>query len=58
MDNGETLDAKVIGTDPKTDLALMKVEGSDFPYVQLAPRRPASAIGCWRSATRSASAER
>src|SRR6478752_7263135 len=36
MDNGETLDAKVIGVDPKTDLALIKVEGGDFPFVKLA----------------------
>ena len=41
-----TLDAKVIGTDPKTDLALLKVEGSDFPYVDARHRRrPASANG-------------
>ena len=26
MDNGKVLDAKVIGTDPKTDLALLKVD--------------------------------
>src|SRR3712207_6706357 len=29
-DDGRTLEAKVVGTDPKTDLALLKVEGSDF----------------------------
>jgi serine protease Do len=45
MDNGETLDAKVIGVDPKTDLALIKVEGSDFPYVKLAPQK--ARIGDW-----------
>ena len=45
MDNGETLDAKVIGVDPKTDLALIKVEGSDFPYVKLAPQK--ARIGEW-----------
>src|SRR5262249_30171973 len=32
-DDGKTYTAKVIGTDPKTDLALIKVEGkSDFAY--------------------------
>ena len=45
MDDGETLDAKVIGVDPKTDLALIKVEGSDFPYVKLA--RQKARIGDW-----------
>ena len=36
-DDGKTYTAKVIGTDPRTDLALIKVEGrSDFPYVKLA----------------------
>jgi serine protease Do len=45
MDDGKELDAKVIGTDPKTDLALLKVEGSDFPYVRLAPQK--ARIGDW-----------
>jgi serine protease Do len=36
MDDGKTYPAKVIGTDPRTDLALIKVEGrNDFPYVKL-----------------------
>ena len=57
-DDGKTYTAKVIGTDPRTDLALIKVEGrNDFPFVALrrAARR-ASATGCSRSAIRSASA--
>jgi serine protease Do len=34
MDNGTEYTAKVIGTDPKTDVALVKVDGkTDFPYV-------------------------
>ncbi len=45
LDDGKTLDAKVIGTDPKTDLALLKVEGSDFPYVRLAGQK--ARIGDW-----------
>ncbi len=28
--------AKVIGTDPSTDLAVIKIEGSDFPYLNFA----------------------
>ena len=45
-DDGKTYSAKVIGTDPRTDLALVKVEGrSDFPFVHLADRAPR--IGDW-----------
>ena len=44
-DDGRTLTAKVVGTDPKTDLALLKVEGTGFPYVELAPGAPR--IGDW-----------
>jgi serine protease Do len=46
MDNGKTYDAKVIGTDPKTDLALIKVEGGDnLPFVKLADKAPR--VGDW-----------
>ena len=46
MDDGKTLDAKVIGTDPKTDLALMKVdEPGDYPFVSFAKEKPK--IGDW-----------
>ena len=45
-DDGKTYDAKVVGTDPRTDLALIKVDGrSDFPYVKLAETAPQ--IGDW-----------
>ena len=44
-DDGRTLNAKVIGTDPKTDLALIKVEGNDFPFVRFSDRDPR--IGDW-----------
>ena len=55
-DDGKTYTAKVIGTDPRTDLALIKVDGKDFPYVKLADNARASATGCSRSAIRSVSA--
>jgi serine protease Do len=46
MDDGKTLNAKVIGTDSRTDLALIKVDGrSDFPYVKLSDKAPR--IGDW-----------
>ena len=45
-DDGKTHDAKVIGTDPRTDLALIKVDGrGDFPFVKLAETTPR--IGDW-----------
>jgi serine protease Do len=44
-DDGRIMSAKVIGTDPKTDLALIKVEGNDFPFVHFADRDPR--IGDW-----------
>src|SRR5262252_7454538 len=45
-DSGATFDAKVIGTDAKSDLALIKVDGhGDFPFVKLADSTPK--IGEW-----------
>jgi serine protease Do len=45
MDNGTVLDAEVLGTDSRTDIALLKVEGDDFTYVRLADAQPR--IGEW-----------
>jgi serine protease Do len=45
-DDGTTYQAKVIGTDPKTDLALIKVDADKtFPYVQFAQHEPR--VGDW-----------
>ncbi|MEH2545170.1 serine protease Do [Bradyrhizobium sp. AZCC 2262] len=45
-DDGTTYKAKVIGTDPKTDLALIKVDGkSSFVYANFADRAPR--VGDW-----------
>jgi len=44
-DDGKTYSAKVIGTDPRTDLALIKIDGKDFPYVRLADSSPR--VGDW-----------
>ncbi|MEA2953391.1 MAG: serine protease Do [Alphaproteobacteria bacterium] len=45
-DDSKTYTAKVIGTDSRSDLALIKVEGrTDFPYAKLADNNPR--IGDW-----------
>ena len=45
-DSGKTLDAKVVGTDPRTDLALLKVkDAGDYAFVQLADGK--ARIGDW-----------
>ena len=45
-DDGKTYPAKVIGVDPRTDLALIKVEGrTDFPFAKLSDGQPR--IGDW-----------
>jgi serine protease Do len=45
-DEGKTYTAKVIGTDPRTDVALIKVEGrADFPFAKLSDSKPR--IGDW-----------
>jgi serine protease Do len=45
-DDGRSLEAKVVGTDPRTDLALLKLNGNGpFPYVRLAESSPR--VGDW-----------
>lgn len=44
-DDGKTYSAKVIGVDPRTDLALIKVDGNNFPYAKLAGHAPR--VGDW-----------
>jgi serine protease Do len=46
LDDGKVYTAKVIGTDPRTDVALIKVDGrNDFPFVRFAEHSPR--IGDW-----------
>ena len=46
MEDGKRYPARVAGTDPKTDLALLKVEGpSAFPFVRFAEAAPR--VGDW-----------
>src|SRR5262249_10140938 len=44
-DDGKIFNAKVVGVDPRTDLELIKVQGSSFPYVRLSVHQPR--IGDW-----------
>ncbi len=44
-DDGKTYTAKVIGTNSRSDLALIKVDGASFPFVKLADTSPR--IGDW-----------
>ena len=43
--DGKTMPAKVIGVDSKTDLALLKAQGADFPFVTFASKAPR--VGDW-----------
>jgi serine protease Do len=45
-DAGKTFAAKVIGTDPRTDVALIKIEGgADFPFAKLSEGK--ARVGDW-----------
>ena len=50
LNDGRTFEAKLIGKDSATDLALLKIEASDLPTV---PFGSSDALrlgeGCWRS---------
>ena len=35
MTNGKKFDAKIIGSDPTSDVALLKIDGNNFPFVEL-----------------------
>jgi serine protease Do len=44
--DGKSYAAKVVGTDPRTDIALLKVDGkNDFPWVKFGPNTPR--VGDW-----------
>ena len=43
--DGKSMPAKVIGVDNKTDLALLKAQGDNFPYVSFAAQAPR--VGDW-----------
>ncbi|MDB5588328.1 MAG: Do family serine endopeptidase [Devosia sp.] len=45
FDNGDEETAKIIGTDPRTDLAVVKIEGKDLPFVSF--ETTPSRVGDW-----------
>lgn len=38
LSDGRKLSAKIVGTDPETDLALIKVEGTQLPAIKFSPK--------------------
>jgi serine protease Do len=46
LNDGRELSAEVVGTDEPTDLALLRVEGGDFPFVQF-DADPHYRVGDW-----------
>lgn len=46
LKDGRELKATVVGRDERTDLAVLKVEGTSFPYVQFAPEARVR-VGDW-----------
>jgi serine protease Do len=46
LNDGRTLDATVVGTDPQTDLALIKIQGTNLPHLRLADSNKAG-VGDW-----------
>ncbi len=46
LDNGKTVGARIVGTDKKTDLALLKIkESGTYPFVQFGSKTPR--VGDW-----------
>jgi serine protease Do len=35
LNDGREFDAELIGTDPKSDVAVIKIDGNDFPFIEL-----------------------
>ncbi len=40
LPDGRTVRAEIVGTDPETDLAVLKLEGDQFPFLRLDPNVP------------------
>jgi serine protease Do len=46
LNDGRTLDATVVGTDPQTDIAVIKIRETNLPYLRLADSNKAG-VGDW-----------
>lgn len=46
LENGKKYEAKKIGTDPSTDLAVIKIEGTGYDYLELADSKDVK-VGQW-----------
>jgi serine protease Do len=46
LSDKRTFDAKIIGRDPETDVAVVKIEGNNFPFVSLGDEKTAR-VGQW-----------
>jgi serine protease Do len=46
LDDGQMMDAQVVGTDPQTDLAVLKIKGSDLPVIHLSNKDQIQ-VGDW-----------
>jgi len=46
LENGKEYEAKKIGTDPSTDLAVIKIQGTGFDYLELADSKDVK-VGQW-----------
>lgn len=46
LESNKKLNARVVGADPKTDVAIIKIEGNNFPYARLGDSRTLE-VGDW-----------
>ncbi len=47
LNSGEEFDAKVIGSDPRTDLAVVKIDGKNLPFLNFSPDADELEVGEW-----------
>ena len=56
LDDGRKFEAKLLGADPRLEVAVLKIDAADLPHFDLNKRSPARKVpACWHSAIYSAS---